>query len=155
MREAIIFLAVFFVALAATLAYADLPPGKQIYEALNVPTTDYPVPGIQTTTLMIAVFNGVVYGISAWLTYTTLQKRGIIKQKTNPKPVAIQFFILPNGQSELDLLPYPPQFSHSLQLYPPNSCQNDNLKTCDSARPELQCQPVSHLPNCQYHALDL
>jgi hypothetical protein len=37
---------------------------------LGVPTTDYPVLSIAATTLVIAVFNGVVYGIIAWLIYT-------------------------------------------------------------------------------------
>jgi hypothetical protein len=47
-----------------------LPPGAQIYNALNVPATDYQVLGVPATTLIIAVFNGVIYGIIAWLIYT-------------------------------------------------------------------------------------
>jgi di/tricarboxylate transporter len=61
MRGAIIFLIVFFAMLVATLAYPDMPPGPQLYNMLNVPTTDYPVLGVPATTLVIAVFNGVVY----------------------------------------------------------------------------------------------
>ncbi len=68
---AIVFLAVFFAMLLATLAYSSMPPGRQIYNALGgVPDTEYLVLGIPTTTLVIAVFNGVVYGIIAWLTFT-------------------------------------------------------------------------------------
>lgn len=67
---AIVFLAVFFAMLLATLAYPSMPPGRQIYNALGVPDTEYPVLGIPTTTLVIAVFNGVVYGIIAWLVFT-------------------------------------------------------------------------------------
>jgi di/tricarboxylate transporter len=76
---AIVFLAAFFATLAATLAYPTMPPGPQLYSLLNVPTTDYPVLGIPATTLIIAVFNGVIYGIIAWLAYTVLNKTGIIK----------------------------------------------------------------------------
>lgn len=74
MRGAIIFLVVFFAVLVATLAYPSMPPGPQLYGLLNVPTTDYPVLGIPATTLVIAVFNGVVYGIIAWLAFTIAQR---------------------------------------------------------------------------------
>jgi ABC-type Fe3+ transport system permease subunit len=70
MRGAIVFLAVFIIVLLATLPYPSLPPGAQIYNALNVPTTDYQVLGVPATTLIIAVFNGAIYGIIAWLIYT-------------------------------------------------------------------------------------
>jgi hypothetical protein len=76
---AIIFLTVFFATLLATLAYSSMPPGPSLYDLLGVPTTDYPVLGIQATTLVIAIFNGVFYGIIAWLAYTVLNKTGIIK----------------------------------------------------------------------------
>jgi di/tricarboxylate transporter len=74
MRGALVFLAVFFAVLVATLAYPSMPPGPQLYSLLNVPTTDFPVLGIPATTLVIAVFNGVVYGIIAWLAFTIAQK---------------------------------------------------------------------------------
>ncbi len=67
---AIVFLTVFFAMLLATLAYQSIPPGQQIYGALGVPNTDYPVLGIPTTALVIAIFNGIVYGIIAWLIFT-------------------------------------------------------------------------------------
>jgi hypothetical protein len=69
-QGAIVFLIVFFAMLAATLAAPTIPPGRAIYDLLGVPDTDYPVLGIPTTTLVIAVFNGVVYGIIAWLIFT-------------------------------------------------------------------------------------
>jgi hypothetical protein len=56
-----------------------MPPGPQLYSLLSVPTTDYPVLGVPATTLVIAVFNGGVYGIIALLAYTVLNKTGIIK----------------------------------------------------------------------------
>jgi len=76
---AIVFLVAFFATLAATLAYPTMPPGPQLYSLLNVPTTDYPVLGVPATTLIIAVFNGFVYGIIALLAYTVLNKIGIVK----------------------------------------------------------------------------
>ena len=67
MRGALVFLAVFAIFLIITLGYSALPPGPQIYGLLNVPSTDYPVLGIPVTPLVIAIFNGVVYGIIVWL----------------------------------------------------------------------------------------
>jgi ribosomal protein L40E len=70
MKGAIVFL-VFFVAMTAlTILYADLLPGRQIYEMLDVPETDYPVGGIPATVLIISLFNGIVYGIIAWIVYS-------------------------------------------------------------------------------------
>ena len=80
MKGALVFLAVFIIFLAATLAYTDLPPGKQIYDALNVPTTDYPILGIQATTLIEAVFNGVIYGVIAWIIYSIAARATRSKQ---------------------------------------------------------------------------
>ena len=70
LKGALVFLGAFVIFLILTLGYPALPPGPQIYGLLNVPSTDYPVLGIPVTTLAIAIFNGVVYGIIAWLTYT-------------------------------------------------------------------------------------
>ena len=67
---AIVFLVVFFAMLAFTLASPNSPPGRQLYSLLGVPETDYPVLGIPATTLVCAVFNGVVYGVIAWLIFT-------------------------------------------------------------------------------------
>ena len=70
MKGALVFL-VFFVAMTVfTLLYADLPPGRQIYEMLDVPFTGYPVGGIPTTVLIVSLFNGIVYGVIAWLIYS-------------------------------------------------------------------------------------
>lgn len=70
MKGAIVFLAVFIVFLAATLANPALPPGRALYGLLGVPETDYPVLGVPATLLVQAVFNGVVYGVIAWLIFT-------------------------------------------------------------------------------------
>jgi len=77
---ALVFLVVFFAMLAATLAYPTIPPGPQLYDILNVPTiNDYLVLDVPVTTLVIAIFNGVVYGITEWLIYTGLNRAGVIK----------------------------------------------------------------------------
>ena len=76
---AVIFLVVFFVSIAVTLANTSIPPGQQFYNMLNIPITDYLVLGIAATTLIIAVFNGVFYGVIAWLVYTIANRIGIIK----------------------------------------------------------------------------
>ena len=80
MKGALVFLGIFIIILLATLGYPDLPPGKQIYNSLGVPTTDYKVIGIAATTLIEAVFNGVIYGIVAWIIYT------IADRATRKKP---------------------------------------------------------------------
>jgi di/tricarboxylate transporter len=69
-QGAIVFLAVFIIFLMATLAVSSLPPGRAFYGLLGVPETDYPVLGVPATVLVVAVFNGVFYGVIAWLIFT-------------------------------------------------------------------------------------
>jgi len=80
---------VFFVLLFATLAMSDIPPGKQIYGALGVAETDYPVLGVSATLLIEAIFNGVLYGIIAWLIFTfgsmAMRKKPQPQQPAQPK----------------------------------------------------------------------
>lgn len=71
MKGAIVFV-VFFIVMTALSLYADIPPGKQIYEMLDVPETEYPVGGIPATVLIISLFNGIIYGIIAWLVYSII-----------------------------------------------------------------------------------
>ena len=82
---AIVFLIVFVVFLLATIAYPALPPGGQLYGLLGVPETEYLVLGIPASTLVSAVFNGVVFGVIAWLIFTFV-KRGRKPQKPETKP---------------------------------------------------------------------
>lgn len=81
MKGALVFLAAFLLFLAVTLAYADLPPGKQIFDALNVPSTDYQLLGIPIATLIKAIFNGIIYGVIIWLIYSLIVRA----QKPKPK----------------------------------------------------------------------
>jgi hypothetical protein len=82
MQGALVFLGAFILFLAITLVYADLPPGKQIYDALNVPSTDYQLLGIPIATLVKAIFNGVIYGVIVWLIYSIAVRLRKPKQKT-------------------------------------------------------------------------
>ena len=74
MRGAIVFLVVFVIFLVATLGYQAIPPGKALYQLLGVPETEYPVLGIPATLLVQAIFNGVVYGVIAWLIFSLAMK---------------------------------------------------------------------------------
>jgi hypothetical protein len=86
---AIVFLIVFFVLLLATLAVPGIPPGKQIYGALGVAETDYPVLGVSATLLIEAFFNGVVYGVIAWVIFTfgsnAMRKKPQLQQSSQPQ----------------------------------------------------------------------
>ena len=74
MKGAIVFLTVFIIFLVATLGYPAIPPGKALYQLLGVPETEYPVLGIPATLLVQAIFNGVVYGVIAWLIFSLTMK---------------------------------------------------------------------------------
>ncbi len=86
MRGAIVFLTVFIIFFLVTLGYPDLPPGQELYGLLNVPETEYPVLGIPATTLVSAVFNGVVYGVIAWLIFTFIKKARESRKPQNAQP---------------------------------------------------------------------
>jgi large-conductance mechanosensitive channel len=78
---AIVFLVIFVIGVVVTIYYPTLPPGMQIYALLNVPSVTYPILGIAATTLIEAVFNGVVYGVIVWLIFTILRRASRPKQK--------------------------------------------------------------------------
>lgn len=82
-QGAIVFLVTFLAMLFATLAVPEIPPGRALYGLLGVPDTDYPVLGIPATTLIIAVFNGVVYGVIAWLIFTFAMR---LRKPSLPRP---------------------------------------------------------------------
>lgn len=89
MKGAIVFLAAFLLFLLISLGYADLPPGRQIYDGIVGAESDYMVSGIPITALATGIFNGVIYGIIIyvvfWLLTSYVFKRGptaTIKVKT-------------------------------------------------------------------------
>lgn len=76
MKGAIVFLAVFALAVVLTLGNTAIPPGKTIYDIV-LPGTEaasgYLVGGtVDAVTAIIAVFNGVIYGFIAWLIFTVI-----------------------------------------------------------------------------------
>lgn len=85
MRGAIIFVAAFLIFLIVTIGYSDFPPGRIIYDAVIGAETDYSVLGISATVLIIAIFNGIIYGIIIWLIYALAEKSGLIP-KGQQKP---------------------------------------------------------------------
>lgn len=80
MRGVIIFIAAFLVFVVITLGYQDLPPARLIYDAIVEVETEYKILGISATRLIIATFNGVIYGIIIWLIYSLAEKMGIISK---------------------------------------------------------------------------
>jgi len=89
MKGALVFLAVFAIVLVITLGNTDIPPGKAIYNAF-LPNTEaasgYLVGGtVDAVTLIVGVFNGVIYGFIAWLVFT-LATMGR-KKKENPQNI--------------------------------------------------------------------
>ena len=81
MRGAIVFIIAFLIFLVVSLGYPDLPPGRMIYDAAVGAETDYAVLGIPATVLVIAVFNGVIYGIIIWFIYYLAERAGLIPGK--------------------------------------------------------------------------
>jgi hypothetical protein len=77
MKGALVFLAVFAIVLVITLGNTDIPPGGAIYDAF-LPGTRGPASGylvgesVDAVTLIIGVFNGVIFGFIAWLVFTLI-----------------------------------------------------------------------------------
>jgi len=82
LRGVLVFLGVFALVLIVSLGASDLPPGRQIYDLLGAEETDYPILGIPATALVIAAFNGIVYGVIAWLIFSFAERAGKSKPKT-------------------------------------------------------------------------
>lgn len=73
MRGAIIFVIAFVIFLAVTLAYAELPPGNIISDAMGIDATvEWSV--LVVRTFVSAMLNGVIYGVIIWLIFTVVEK---------------------------------------------------------------------------------
>ncbi len=89
MKGAIIFLLVFAILVLATIGSIAIPPGQAIYNLAlpntEVYTSQYAIVGTNAFTLIIAVFNGVIYGFIAWLVFTVIMAvtKKDKKQKVN------------------------------------------------------------------------
>ena len=76
MKGAIVFLAAFALFLVISLGYADLPPGRQICDAVvGEDIGDY-------TNLVIGVFNGAVWGVIVYVIYWILADYVFKKEPT-------------------------------------------------------------------------
>jgi len=104
MKGAIVFLVVFALVLVITLSNTGIPPGRALYNLLNVPDTNYLVANaVPATPLAISIINGAVYGIIAWLIFT-LATMG----KKKDKQQNIQQVVNVNVGNKKDTTPPPP-----------------------------------------------
>jgi hypothetical protein len=69
MKGALVFLIVFVVFVVITLFVPGLPPGSQLYYSVGGVNVNYAILGITVPRLVPAVFNGVIYGVIAYLIY--------------------------------------------------------------------------------------
>ena len=69
MKGALVFLIVFVVFVVITLFVPSIPPGGLIYTAVGGVDVNYAIVGITVPRLVPAVFNGVIYGVIAYLIY--------------------------------------------------------------------------------------
>ena len=109
MKGALIFLAVFAIAVILTLGNTAIPPGQMIYNAV-LPGTEaaagYLINGVDAITVIIAVFNGVIYGFIAWLIFTIIMAAtGKNKEKHINQTVHVNV----NGNPQSPPPPPPPQ----------------------------------------------
>lgn len=81
MKGALVFLIVFAIGVAISLASPGIPPGSQIYYAVGGVDIDYPILGIPVATLVPACFNGIIYGIIVWIIYSVVFGRGKDQQQ--------------------------------------------------------------------------
>ncbi len=89
MKGAIVFLVFFAVFLLLTIGYPTFPPGSMIYDAFFPGTRDplagYTIAGIDAVTLISGIFNGVIYGVIAWLVYSLIAY--LFKREKQPQVV--------------------------------------------------------------------
>jgi len=74
MIGAVVFVIFFLLFLVITIVVPTLPPGDLIQNALGIPSTTYPILGIEAWILINAIINGVIYGILIWLIYSIVNK---------------------------------------------------------------------------------
>ncbi|MGD6850700.1 MAG: hypothetical protein ACQCN6_01415 [Candidatus Bathyarchaeia archaeon] len=87
MKGALVFLIVFAILVVLTLGSIAIPPGQAIYNAV-LPGTEaaagYLVGGaVDAITAIIAVFNGVIYGVIAWVIFTVVMMATRKDKKNN------------------------------------------------------------------------
>jgi hypothetical protein len=107
MKGALVFLAVFAIVVIITIAGVALPPGEAIYNAVLSGTAEYTVQyaivGTNAFTLIVAVFNGVIYGFIVWLAFTIINA---LTKKDKKEHVNVNVVVNNNGANPP---PPPPQ----------------------------------------------
>ena len=83
MRGAVIFVIAFLIFTFVTIGYKELPPGRALYGMLGVEDVDEEVQGVPATLLVVAIFNGVVYGFIIWLIFDILGKLTKSSKRSN------------------------------------------------------------------------
>jgi hypothetical protein len=98
MKGALVFLAVFAIVVIVTIAGVNIPPGEAIYNAALSGTaeytTQYAIVGTNAFTLIVAVFNGVIYGFIVWLAFTILNA---LTKKDKKEHVNVNVVVNNNG----------------------------------------------------------
>lgn len=82
MIGAIVFLVVFAISAFVTFSSPTIPPGLSIYYALGFPTTTYPILGYPAPTFAAGIFNGIVFGVIAWIIYSIISAATKKSKKT-------------------------------------------------------------------------
>lgn len=74
MKGAVVFVISFIIFLAITLfAYNELPPGNAISDIMGIdPNVEWS--GFLVRTLVLAILNGVIYGVVIWLVFSIVEK---------------------------------------------------------------------------------
>jgi hypothetical protein len=107
MKGAIVFLVVFAILVLATIGTIAIPPGQAIYNLAlpntEVYTSQYAIVGTNAFTLIIGVFNGVIYGFVAWVVFTVLM---MATKKDKKQNVNVNVTVNNNGTNPP---PPPPQ----------------------------------------------
>ncbi len=108
MKGAIVFLVVFAIVVIVTIANPAIPPGAQIYAAV-LPGTEaaatYLIGGVSAITVIISVFNGVIFAFIAWLIFTILN--ALVGKKDKQKQ-NIQQVVNVNVSDKKDVTSSPP-----------------------------------------------
>ena len=78
----IIFLIGFLGFIAVSLVVLTLPPGSLIYNLLSLPKMGHLILGIPMWMFIIAVTNGIIYGLIIWLIYSELTKASDNRKKS-------------------------------------------------------------------------
>ncbi|MFP4000743.1 MAG: hypothetical protein ACLFSM_08210 [Thermoplasmata archaeon] len=87
MKGALVFIAVFAIAMVITLGSLDISPGREIYDAIGGEETDHQILGVEVPTLISASFNGIFYGIIEFVVYSLAAWTGVLKRRKRSRAV--------------------------------------------------------------------